>query len=165
MPDQKMLWSGILQKQISLSSAAHSKCNPSATTSPRPPPRASSIAFPLASPAEQELCMKITLVGPQRRPDHGRPRHEKGLGENNFCVLGQQAGRPQHKSRAIFWQRSCRQHKQRGELLVGYIGRRKNLLKAAFGESLHSSWGYQGDLRHISCLGCELPRLQQPQVL
>lgn len=29
------------------------------------------------------------------------PRHEKGLGENNFCVLEQQAGRPQRKSRAI----------------------------------------------------------------
>lgn len=93
------------------------------------------------------------------------PRHEKGLGENNFCVLGQQAGKAQCKSRAIFWQRSHRQHKQRRELLVGYTGRRKNLLKAAFGESLHSLWGYQGDLRNISCLGCELPCLQQPQVL
>lgn len=42
-------------------------------------------------------------------------------------------------------------------------GERKNVLKQQLGEGSHSSCVHHEDPRHIGCLGCGLPRLQQPQ--
>lgn len=67
------------------------------------------------------------------------------------------------KNGAVFLAGDCGQHKQRGELLVGCAGKRKNLLKEEFGEGSYSSCIHHEDLRHISYLGCGLPHLQQPQ--
>lgn len=67
------------------------------------------------------------------------------------------------KNGAVFVAEELQQHKEGGELLMGRVGERKNLLQEEFGEGSYSSCIHHEGLWHISCSGRGFLHLQQPQ--